>query len=84
MYRSRVLDTYVLFEHNMFKKFTLNGNSNYYRRQDIIGPKLEHYGAHDSRETRKFQNFEFRPQDFKTEFSAQPQIPWVGPVRHII
>ena len=64
----------------MFMNFNLHGHLKYCRRQDIIGPKLEHYGAHDSRANRKFQNFGFRPQEFKNEFSAQPQIPWVGPV----
>ena len=54
-----------------------------YRREDEVEPRnaiLKHFGAHDSRTTRKFQNFGFRPQEFKREFSPQPQVPWVGPV----
>ena len=49
-------------------------------RQDNVKPILEHYGAHDSKTMKRFQNFGFRPQEFKREFSAQPQIPWMGPV----
>ena len=55
-----------------------------HRRKDEAEPRnaiLKHFGAHDSRATRKFQNFGFRPQEFKREFSPQPQVPWVGPVR---
>ena len=69
---------------DMSMSLNLHGNSNCYRRQDVIGPRLEHYGAHDSRANRNFQNFGFRPQEFKKEFSAQPQIPWVGPVSYNI
>ena len=57
--------------------------NNNYRREDKVEPRnsiLKHFGAHDSRTTRKFQNFGFRPQEFKREFSPQPQVPWVGPV----
>ena len=69
----------IVIKENNFD--TLQNNN--YRREDKVEPRnaiLKHFGAHDSRTTRKFQNFGFRPQEFKREFSPQPQVPWVGPV----
>ena len=52
------------------------------RQDDLTSQRLKHYGAHDSQTTKKFQNFGFRPQEFKREFSAQPQVPFIGPVSY--